>query len=210
MIFTFLLITLSSALYGVDLAEYCATSTISCMRDLGYSDFIIIRTWQSLGCFDPNSHQNYLNALSAGYTNKQIETYFYPCVDCGDPAGQVTSYWNGIVENQMDVLRTWFDIEDYWNDYADNIVFFETLINTQRSIGFVCGIYTSYYMWSIIFTLDYQFKYASEYKLWYAHYDDWASFGDFTPFAGWSYPNTKQYVGEAWICSFDQDLNYRE
>ena len=210
MIFTFLLITLSSALYGVDLAEYCATSTISCMRDLGYSDFFIFRAWQSLGRFDPNAYSNNMNALSAGYSEGQIEAYFYPCLSCGDPAGQVSSFWNSVVSNQLKFKRLWFDIEGYWNDYDSNIVFFEALISQQRSIGITAGIYTSYYMWSIIFTLDYTFQYANEYPLWYAHYDDWASFGDFTPFAGWSYPNTKQYVGEAWICSFDQDLNYRE
>ena len=112
-------------------------------------------------------------------------------------------------EKNMNVNRVWFDVEGYWNDFASNRVFFETMINKQRSIGFAAGIYTSYYMWSIIFDLSYTFQYASEYPLWYAHYDWVENFSDFDAFGGWTTPYMKQYAGEAITCNFDVDYNYR-
>ena len=34
----------------------------------------------------------------------------------------------------------------------------------------------------------------------YAHYDNDPGFDDFSPFGGWSYPNIKQYAGDASVC----------
>ena len=85
-----------------------------------------------------------------------------------------------------------------------------SLINQQRSIGFVAGIYSNYYQWENIFTLSYTFGYAGSYPLWYAHYDSWDSFGDFSSFGGWTTPTMKQYNGDMWTCSFDVDYDYRE
>ncbi|GAB1228101.1 hypothetical protein ENUP19_0374G0003 [Entamoeba nuttalli] len=83
------------------------------------------------------------------------------------------------------------------------------IIKKQRAIGFKAGIYTNYNNWDQIFGLDYTFKYADEYPLWYAHYDSWDSFGDFTPFGGWSRPTMKQYNGDMTACSHDVDYNYK-
>ena len=210
MIFALLIAVVSAGTYGVDLANAVSVDTLSCIASMGFSDYFIFRSWQSLGRFDPNAHQNYLNAQAVGFTPSNTDCYFYPCLSCGDIAGQVTSFWSQIEENNMNVNRVWFDVEGYWNDFASNRVFFETMINKQRSIGFVAGIYTSYYMWSIIFDLSYTFSYASEYKLWYAHYDWVENFSDFDAFGGWTYPYMKQYAGEDYTCDFDVDYNYRE
>ena len=43
---------------------------------------------------------------------------------------------------------------------------------------------------------------------WYAHYDGSPSFGDFSPFGGWSSPAIKQYQGDASICGAGVDLNW--
>ena len=196
------------ASYGVDLAEAVSLDTLVCLCQMGFANFFIFRAWQSLGRFDPNAHQNYLNAKDCGWTTKNLYAYFYPCLSCGDPAGQVSSFWSSIQSNNMELGRVFFDIEGYWNDFASNRVFFETLINKQRELGFSAGIYTSYYMWSIIFDLSYTFSYASEYPLWYAHYDWVDNFSDFTAFGGWTTPYMKQYAGEAITCDFDVDYNY--
>lgn len=42
----------------------------------------------------------------------------------------------------------------------------------------------------------------------YAHYDGTPSFGDFQPFAGWSKPAVKQYVGDAAECGAGIDKNW--
>ncbi|GAB1221111.1 hypothetical protein ENUP19_0064G0018 [Entamoeba nuttalli] len=195
--------------YGVDIAEPISVSSINCLRNIGFNSFFIFRCWRSLGSWDPNAKGINNNALSAGFDAHNIDAYFYPCISCGDPAGQVNSFWNQVVANDMKFERVWFDVEGYWNDEESNKEFFETMINQQRAIGFKAGIYTNYNNWDQIFGLDYTFKYADEYPLWYAHYDSWDSFGDFTPFGGWSRPTMKQYNGDMTACSHDVDYSYK-
>jgi len=38
-------------------------------------------------------------------------------------------------------------------------------------------------------------------------YDGSASFGDYSPFGGWSRPAMKQFAGDATVCGFGVDLN---
>ena len=40
----------------------------------------------------------------------------------------------------------------------------------------------------------------SVYRPRYAHYDNKASFSDFTPFGGWKEPWAKQYNGDITVC----------
>jgi len=46
--------------------------------------------------------------------------------------------------------------------------------------------------------------------LWYAHYDDSASFDDWGDmvFGGWGSPNIKQYAGDSSLCGIDVDLDW--
>ena len=204
-----LFIATTLASYGVDLANAVSVDTLVCLCELGFANFFIFRSWQSLGRFDPNAHQNYLNAKETGWSTKNLYAYFYPCVSCGDPAGQVKTFWSNIQSNNMELGRVFFDIEGSWSDSSSNKAFFESLISQQRSLGFSAGIYSSYYQWESIFGLSYKFQYASEYPLWYAHYDWVENFSDFDAFGGWTTPYMKQYAGEAITCNFDVDYNYR-
>ena len=211
MIFALLIAVASAGYYGVDLANAVSVTTIQCLRNLGFSDFFIFRSWQSLGRFDPNAYQNNMNAISAGFSASNIDCYFYPCISCGDLGGQVNSFWSNVVSYQLKVQRVWFDVEGTWtSSYSTNQNYLMAMVNQARTIGIVAGIYSSYYQWENIFTLSYQFAYTNEYPLWYAHYDSWDSFGDFNAFAGWSTPKIKQYNGDMWTCDFDVDYNYKE
>lgn len=49
---------------------------------------------------------------------------------------------------------------------------------------------------------------AASQQLWYAHYDNSASFSDFSPFGGWTKPAIKQYVGDTTLCGAGVDKNY--
>ena len=170
---------------------------------------MIIRGWQSLGRFDPNAVQNLKNAHSAGYPSSMTDVYFYPCLSCGDAAGQVASFWNSVVANKMDFKRLWFDIEGTWySSQASNRAFFEELTGKAQAYGIVYGIYASSYYWGEIVGSGYTFKYASTSPLWYPHYDNKATFSDFKPFGGWSAPYIKQYAGDKTLCSTDVDYDY--
>jgi len=124
----------------------------------------------------------------------------------------------------------WFDIEgtQYWSSSASsNVNFLQSMVNEAKargvSIGMnyfnsfahqttaylltmsITGIYSSNSQWSPIMGGSTAF---SKYPLWYAHYDYKDNFSDFSPFAGWSKPNIKQYQGTTSVCSASVDLNF--
>jgi hypothetical protein len=82
---------------------------------------------------------------------------------------------------------------------------------TSLSAGKKVAIYASRYMWAKIFgSVDNCAKFSSYYLLWYPHYDSRQAFTDFITFAGWKFPQVKQYKGTTEMCSASVDLNYKE
>ena len=211
MIFFIFFTTIFAARYGVDIAESISTSSITCLRDLGYDDFFIFRAWRSIGQFDSNAATTNSRAIDAGFASGNIDAYFYPCYSCGDAAGQVSTFWSTVTDKGMKFNRLYFDIEGTWSSSTStNRKFFETLTNKAESLGIKSGIYGSKYYWGEILGSSYKFEFASTWKLWYAHYDNVKSFSDFESFGGWSSPYTKQYAGDQTACSHDVDYNFRD
>lgn len=109
----------------------------------------------------------------------------------------------------------WLDIEDtnthtYWglNRAASKNFLIGLLDESVRRLGHNrVGIYSSYYMWELIFG-DASWSCCNAYPLWYANYDGARSFADFRGFGGWASPSRKQYAGDATVCSSDVDLNW--
>lgn len=115
-------------------------------------------------------------------------------------------YWNNhaLLMTQM----VWLDIEgpQYWSSSVSaNRNFFNGLVSELEKEGQVIGVYTSQSQWIPIMG---DWAGGSKFPLWYAHYDGVKSFGDFSPFAGWSKPNMKQYAGDATLCSAGVDLTW--
>lgn len=199
-----------AASYGVDVYSALSVDTMVCLCEKGFSNFFIFRAWRSVGKFDTAAPTNYKNAKETGWSTKNLYAYFYPCYSCGNAGGQVSTFWSEVQSNNMELGKVFFDIEGSWSSStSSNKKFFEALITKQRELGFSAGIYSSYYQWENIFGLSYKFQYASEYPMWYAHYDNVKSFSDFDAFGGWSSPYMKQYAGDVTACSTDVDYNYR-
>ena len=197
------------ASYGVDMSTAVSTSSFSCLINNGYGGFMMVRGWCSTGRFDSASVTSLNNAHSAGFSADLTDVYFYPCLSCGNAAGQVSSFWSSVTSNKMDFKRLWFDIEGTWySSKSSNQKFFEDLINKARSIGIVYGIYASSYYWGQILGSSYKFSLAYNSPLWYPHYDNNPSFSDFSSFGGWSSPYIKQYAGDKTLCSTDVDYDY--
>ncbi|EDR27464.1 lysozyme, putative [Entamoeba dispar SAW760] len=210
-VFALLLALASAASYGVDVSQPTSASSISCLRNNGFTGFFICRAWCSPGYFDDNAPYTLGQAQSVGFVGDNSEVYFYPCLSCGNAAGQVQSFWSSVIANRMNFKRVWFDIEGQWySDVGSNRAFFQELIDTALGMGIVSGVYSSQYYWGCIFGSGYSYGPAASLPLWYAHYDNWASFGDFSSFGGWSWPTMKQYRGDVSICSAGVDYNYRE
>ena len=195
-----ILLPLAFGFSGVDVSSY--VDTWSCLKSNGY-EFAIVRGYQSFGAVDPNASKTIANAKAAGI--EYVDTYFFPCVPCGNPASQADSFWSAL-GGQFGTV--WLDIEVYqWSSsQASNQAFITTLADTLASKGAKIGIYTSYYNWSSIVGLGWTGM--SKYPLWYAHYDNNPSFSDFSAFGGWSTPSIKQYNGGTDICSASVDLNW--
>jgi len=137
----------------------------------------------------------------------------FPCPTCSKSASsqlnELVSHLKGNCGSQWSG-RIWLDIEgsQYWKGSASsNQAWYKTLKDACGSAGVRCGVYSSSSQWSAIFGST-SYSYGSELPLWYAHYDNSASFSDFSSFGGWKSPHAKQYAGDVTQCSTGVDKNY--
>lgn len=119
---------------------------------------------------------------------------------------ELVSYLNSNCKSSWS-NRIWLDIEgsQYWlGDYTKNKNWYQSLVtacNSYSSSSIKCGIYASSSQWSAIFGST-TYTYGNTLPLWYAHYDNSASFSDFKTFGGWSTPHAKQYQGTTTYCGY--------
>lgn len=198
-----LLLATASADYGVDISSGVDTGSFQCLVSNGYS-FAIPRGYCSYGGVDPNVVSNIQNAYAAGVSH--VDVYMFPCVPCGNPAGQVDELINAIAGTGYGQI--WLDIETYaWGDVTDNINFIQGLMDELSNQGVSYGIYTNYYMWQSI-TNMWTGPANSGVPLWWAYYDGNADFSDYSGFGNWASPAIHQYSGDASVCGLDVDQNW--
>lgn len=230
MIFKYLLLAalpfLASATLGVDVSQRTYQSAFSCFKSNNYI-FALIRVYQSSGRPDPNGPANINDAWNGGMRN--VDGYIFPCYSCGNPEqqmkdtvsylkshnlhlaveGEDTSNPGNLTANVgATVGMLWLDVEgtQYWStSSSNNINFLQRMVDEGKRQGVNLGIYSSKYQWDPIMGGSSKFNYL---PLWYAHYDNWASFGDFVSFGGWSKPAIKQYAGDVGLCGVNVDKNY--
>jgi len=195
--------------YGLDVSASVSSSTASCFA--GTYSFIVPRGYHSTGSIDTAVCTTIKNAKNAGF--KVRDAYLFPCPTCSKSAStqvqELVDHLNGNCKAEWSG-RIWLDIEgsQYWKgNYDSNKSWYEGLVNACKSKSPKCGVYTSASQWSAIFGST-SYSYGSDLPLWYAHYDNSASFNDFSKFAGWTSPHAKQYAGDVSVCSFDVDKNY--
>jgi len=117
--------------------------------------------------------------------------------------------------NGVNYGMIWVDVEinpssgcGWGTNYNANCDYVNTLTNQIRARGKVPGIYTSIYEWETVMGSVGNCASAASVPLWYAHYDNWASFGDYTGIGGWSRPSIKQYRGDVSLCSVGIDESF--
>lgn len=202
----------TGAVYGVDVSETVSTSTASCLKSAGVS-MVIARAFHSTGTIDTSACSTLNNAKTESIAYRDV--YMFPCPTCSASASSqlstMTSYlktscnssWSGTI---------WLDIEgsQYWlGSYSSNQAWYESLVDACTSSGYTCGVYGSKSQWQELFGSS-TYSYGSALPLWYAHYDNSASFSDYDSYAfgGWSSPFMKQYEGDVYQCSQGVDKNY--
>ncbi len=195
--------------HGVDVSQLFTTSTYTCMKNEGFT-FAIPRGYQSFGAVDPHVHANLNNARAAGLAT---DIYMFPCR--GKSANsQVDQMIEGIPSNLYGMV--WIDVETnpssgcgWGSDHAGNCNYLNELIARIKSHGKAPGIYASRYMWQSIMGSFTACTAPGAHPLWYAHYDNSASFSDFQAFGGWTKPHMKQYQGDTTLCSAGVDKNFK-
>lgn len=204
----------ASATNGVDVSVDTYSSAWQCLLGEGYS-YAIVRAYQSIGQPDPAAPHTIYNAWDGGM--KAVDIYVFPCFSCGNPEGQISATVSHLAQYNISSHSPygpphsfgtiWLDIEgpQYWGDQSANIAFIKGLIAGAQAHGLTIGVYTSESQWTPITG---GWTGASQFPLWYAHYDYQQNFDDFTPFGGWSSPAMKQYNGNQESCGAGIDMNW--
>lgn len=197
------------ATYGVDISAALDQNTANCFVQQAGVSFGIVRGWCSYGGYDSNVAGSVGALWSAGAAH--VDVYMFPCPG-QDAASQVNSLVSSLSSDSVQYGMIWFDIETNpstgcgWSDPATNCAYMQNLVDAATAAGVNYGTYASEYMWSSIMGAG--CTVGGDHPLWYAHYDNNPSFGDFTPFGGWSTPAMKQYQGDDTVCGFGVDDNF--
>ena len=206
---TSLLATPAHAVRGADISEPFSVEAFKCAKRSGM-DFLIVRCYQSFGAPDPRALESLNNAKAAGI--KKRDVYHFPCRG-KNPAQQVQESMNAVGKGNFQ--HFYFDIETNpspgcgWSgNLASNCKFLEEMIKAAHGEGKHVGVYASQYMWSSIMGDGCTAGVDNGAQLWYAHYDGWQSFGDYSPFGGWSKPSIKQYGDNIGICGLGSDADW--
>jgi len=191
--------------YGADVSDLTSSSAFSCMIAANLT-FAIVRCWRSLGNPDPNCPVTINSAWQGGLAH--VDAYMFPCVPCGDPAGQMQQTVQFLQSNDLSYGMIWLDIERYaWSsDESANQEFFESMLKQGLAMGQSIGIYTSLDSWTTIMGDSYSG--GSDQPLWYAHYDGVPDFSDFEPYGGWNVPSIKQFSDQGAKCGASYDINW--
>jgi GH25 family lysozyme M1 (1,4-beta-N-acetylmuramidase) len=204
-----LLVIPSLCVLGVDVSQLFSTATYTCIKNAGFS-YVIPRGYCSYGGVDANIHSNLNNARAAGLST---DIYMFPCRG-KSATSQVDQMVAAIAGNLYGTV--WIDVETnpssgcgWGSDHSLNCAFLTETINRIKSHGKTPGIYASKVMWTNIMGSASACTGPSSQLLWYAHYDNSASFSDFSPFGGWTKPHIKQYQGDVTLCGAGVDKNYR-
>eukprot|EP00347_Sterkiella_histriomuscorum_P021923 403332301 len=202
------LFTVTQATHGVDISA--RVSNWQCLKDAGYT-FAIPRAWCSYGGFDSNVLHNIEGAHAAGIPF--VDVYAFPCrsKSATDQVAQLVKDLGSAKYGQI-----WVDVETNpspgcsWSGHtgASNCQYLSEMVSAIKSQGKVPGIYATYYMWESIMGGANACTSLSGVPLWYAHYDNSASFSDFKAFGGWTKPHIKQYKGTTTACGVGVDLNF--
>jgi len=188
-----------------------SSSIATCLKNSGYTT-AIVRAYCSYGAIDSNACTSLNAAKAAGILNRDV--YMFPCPTCSaSAASQLASMISNLKNNCSSAWSTmiWLDIEgsQYWTgSTTSNRKWYQALVDAcNATAGVRCGVYSSYYQWESIFGST-SYAYGSNLPLWYSHYDNYASFSDFSTFGNWSKPWAKQYIGDATVCGLGIDVNY--
>jgi len=153
--------------------------------------------------------------MNAGiYEDKKISSGFENEFDFA--AWRLENGVDSNASNGVNFGMVWIDVEINpssgcsWTSYSwsSNCDYLNSLISAVKSHGKAVGVYTSQYEWESTMGSLGACTSAASVPLWYAHYDNWASFGDYVKIGGWNSPAMKQFIGDTTLCSTGVDETF--
>ena len=197
----------------VDVSSPVSSSQWRCLVNSGYGA-AVVRAFRSSNVVDENAPLTMKDALAGGIPHDHLDIYVFPSPHSGDAQSQIDRTI-AFLKGKVNFTNMWLDIEDtashsYWGtDSASSKAFMSELYKAavSRLGASRVGIYSSTYMWSLIFK-DNNWNCCTASRLWYADYGGGPNFNDYRAFGGWSHPAAKQYQGDAHVCGVDVDLDY--
>ena len=102
------------AITGVDVSEPLSESEWECLMSPGGQgpvQWASVRAYRSSGTTDPNAANSIKAAKAAGISH--VSAYIFPCVSCGDGAGQVNDAVYNLNANNAKPDMYWYDVETY-------------------------------------------------------------------------------------------------
>lgn len=139
-----------------------------------------------------------------------LQTYLFPAFKCNLTASeQVSNTIAGLQGSKYGLL--WLDIESEgsaWGEQGANLAWIREAVQTASSlIGRErVGVYTNRRNWATVVGESDEF---ADLPVWYAHYDNNASFDDWNDFGGWTKPAIKQFADGPTICGMILDHNWQ-
>lgn len=124
--FTLAFTSVALATTGCDVSQTVSTSAWKCLQSPGGQgpiELAIPRLYRSSGAVDSKGVASVKAAHAAGVPH--VDGYLFPCVSCGNAAGQVTATLQALSAAGASISTLWLDIERYkWStNTADNQAF---------------------------------------------------------------------------------------
>jgi len=139
-----------------------------------------------------------------------------PLQEAFDPETEDFMAWRERHVLKRSYGMVWLDIENNvsrgcsWKigNQASNCHYIQELANSLQRRGQSVGIYSSVGEWEMVLGSRHACPQLAHLPLWYAHYDNRATFRDFGGIGGWSRPAMKQFHGTTYECGCGIDKNF--
>ena len=178
-------------------------SNFTCFKQKGYV-FGIIRGYLNIGKVDPNVRNNLIAASNAKLMYADV--FINPCTTCNmKPEDQVKQLVEEIKGVDFGIMYVMVQIKDKWlPNHDENCKYVNAMIDEIARNGISPGIGSDQAEWNQIMGNSCRIQ-NTKTACWWDKHDKKASFDNFKPFGGFTFPILKEYDGPENICGIEVD-----
>ena len=200
----------TGGLQGIDFKGLFTPDMAKCFSQGGVSFFISSGYYKGV---DTNVCPSLTNAKNANIPNRDV--YMMPVAygyskRASEQIDEVVNYLKGNCQSDWSG-RVWINVQTIpppnyvGNDVTKNRAFYQELVDTCISKGYICGVFAVPGLWDDIFGST-TFSYGVGWlPLWYQDTNNQANFNYYVPFGGYATPYVHQYYNTNKACSQSWD-----